>query len=41
MGPDDSKRKNAEFTVCFYSRISEVIVAGRDGELAVINLSSI
>lgn len=35
------QKKNAEFTVCIYSRISGVIVAGDDGELAVINLSSI
>lgn len=35
------QKKNAEFNVCVYSRISGVIVAGDDGELAVINLSSI
>lgn len=40
-GPWWQQKKNAEFTVCFYSWISGVIVAGHDGELAVINLSSI
>lgn len=35
------RKQNPEFIVCFYSQISEIIVLGQDGKLAVINLSSI